>query len=452
MLPKPTDLLLKQKVKLYSNIAKSGDCVGCLHAELQVYPSPRITWEFESLGDTACEPKKARRKLENPLVGSWFSIEEPYVGRQSWGTVVGQPRVSLGGAARQAHYGDLDNRFHSFTFYLPNARFQEKSLEGQKRVEKLIKVEGREGGRDAGRATEGWFITVSIDNTWNIRLETRQEALTWLASNQNNIGTLITTVGRLYHPKDDESRPKEMTETPTLAMGEAQERLNVLSRLLSFANGGYLGPLFIKGARQSETDLEFAATVLAYETTPLEQLGTSWITMDSDLGTYMRCFTVLGRMLSTSPWDEVFNLILIWYFQAIQPSSAQIRGKPWPVVANAVGAALERLSVTILVKELNIRGLGSRERIGRLLEQAGITKSQVYVDKFLDIRNDATHPRPTTTMSTRERNQVVNRAIQWTEEVLLWRLGYNGKYRNRLAKHYASTEPRYDLNTRDPSW
>jgi len=40
---------------------------------------------------------------------------------------------------------------------------------------------------------------------------------------------------------------------------------------------------------------------------------------------------------------------------------------------------LERLSVTILVKELNIRGLESRERIRRLLEQAGITKSQVYV-------------------------------------------------------------------------
>jgi len=54
MLTKPQDLILKDKVKLYNNIARINDCKGRLLAELQIYPSPRITWEFEMLGDVQC--------------------------------------------------------------------------------------------------------------------------------------------------------------------------------------------------------------------------------------------------------------------------------------------------------------------------------------------------------------------------------------------------------------
>jgi len=154
----------------------------------------------------------------------------------------------------------------------------------------------------------------------------------------------------------------------------------------------------------------------------------------------------------------VFQLILIWYFQAIQPQTAQIRGKPWPVVANAVGAALERLSVTILKRELNVSpGSSARERIGNLLRRVGITQSggccdARYVGSFVDIRNDATHPKPTFAMSPEERDQVLHRAIQWVEEVLLWRLGYDGEYQGNTQSYDVQIGPRYNLSTRESSW
>jgi hypothetical protein len=180
--------------------------------------------------------------------------------------------------------------------------------------------------------------------------------------------------------------------------------------------------------------------------------------MDSDLEAYIRCFSTFDRMGSAAPWKEAFDLILTWYFQAIQPQNTQSRGKPLPIVANAVGAALERLGVTILEKELKIRGLSnSTERTKRLLEQIGITKNRGYDDvdyvkTFVGIRNDATHPRAATSLSDYQINRVLHRAIQWVEEALLWRLGYNGKYRDRTKNHYASIEPRYDLGTRDSRW
>ena len=44
-------------------------------------------------------------------------------------------------------------------------------------------------------------------------------------------------------------------------------------------------------------------------------------------------------MLDTVYWKESFELILDWYYQAIQPESSQLIRKSWPIIANAVGAA-----------------------------------------------------------------------------------------------------------------
>lgn len=458
MLPKPTDLLLKHKVELYNNMASSGDCTGRLQARLQVFPSPRIVWEFESLGDTVCEPDDTDGKLKNPLVGSWFSIDEPLLARRGWGTLVKQPRVNMEGVARKACYGELNAQANSFRFYLPNARFQEISLEGQKWIEKYRRVESEEKKRDIDQGTDGRFVTVPIDDTWNIHLETAQEALNWLATKQENVGTLITTMGQLWHPKENDIETKEAIEAPTLSMDEALSKIATVTSLLSFANGGYLGPLYVEGIQRNGEDLEFSANILSYRTTPLEQLGATWLTIESNLETYLKCYSVFDRMSKATPWIESFNLVLAWYFQAIQPQSAQIRGKPWPIIANAVGAALERLGVTILVKELNIRGLrNSTQRTKCLLERIGISESKGYndtndVQTFVGIRNDATHPISTNSLSDYQIDKVLNRAIQWVEEILLWRLGYSGKYRDRTKNHYAFIEPRYDLSMRDPSW
>ena len=455
----PRDLLLKEKITLYNNIAESGDCRGRLLAELQVYPSPQITWEFESLGASACEPTRSQtipRKLENPLAGSWFSIDEqPYVSGERQSNI-GTPTILLKGVAPRAYYGDVDVPLHSFKFYLPNARFQGTSLEGQEFLETTV----RAGGKRMSGGTGGRRLDVPLDDEWNISLMTERDALDWLAPTQNNIGTLITTRGQLY-PIDEDNGGKD--KFPTLTMTEAQRRLGTLSVLLSFANGGYLGPVYIEGMRNGE----IAAAIVAYHTTPLELFGNSWLTGASDLAAYLKCFSALDKMLNTTPWNEAFHLILVWYLQAIQRQNMQL-GKHWTVVANAVGAALERLSYTILVEELqeidvrdwkNSRKYPARKRIERLLEKIGLTtKSPAYGDigfvkDFVDIRNDATHARSTLTLTNDMRNQIMSLAIQWVEETLLWRLGYDGGYCSRRLFHpQPILQPRYDLNTREANW
>lgn len=457
------DLMLKREVELYNNIATSGDCTGRLQAQLQVYPSPRIAWDFESLGEMACEPARSQGKLKAPLLGSWFSIDDPYVSRRSWRTL-GHPCVALGGNAPEAHYGQygqLDQPYHSFTFYLPNGRFQETVLVGQGRLETYVRVIGQgetvrqQAAEDRLLGSAGRFVEVPLDGCWSIHLTTTKEALSWLDPLATNVGTLITTVGWLYHSTNGESTLGDETKLPTLTMAEAKQRLGMLSLFLSFANGGYIGPLYIVGRGK---DRKFSATVLAYRVTPLEQLGPTWLTIDSDLTAYLRCLPTFDRMMSGEPWRKVFPLILIWYFQAIQPQSVQTQGKPWPVVANALGAALERLSVTILKRELNVSpGSSAEERIENLLRQVGITQSRghcdtQYVGSFIDIRNNATHPRSIKKISLRRRALVLRRAIQWVEEVLLWRLGYDGEYQDRTQPYYASAESRYDLSTRESSW
>ncbi len=458
MLPTPHELLLKHTIELYNNIASSGDCVGRLQVKLQVFPSPRIIWEFESLGDKACEPEEKDGELKNPLTGSWFFVDEPFVSSRGWGTLVRQPRVRMKGLARDARYGDLSIQAHSIRFYLPNAQFQRISFEGQGRIEKVIRVEHKEKSWDIGQGTGGRFVTIPLDDSWTIHLETNQEALDWLDPQQENLGTLITTSGRLYHPKEDNMRAQETHEAPSLSMDDALSKITTLAFLLSFANGGYLGPLYVEALRRNGDEFEHSARVLAYRTTPLEQIGTTWLTTDSDLEAYIECYPAFDRMGGVTPWKESFDLILKWYFQAIQPQDAQSRGKPWPIVANAVGAALERLAVAILVKELGIRGLGTpTERTRCLLKQIGISKGRGYndidfVQTFIGIRNDATHPTPNISVTDDRRNRVLNLAIQWVEETLLWRLGYNGEYRDRSREHYAVTGPRYDLSTRKPDW
>jgi hypothetical protein len=327
------------------------------------------------------------------------------------------------------------------------------SIFGQERLLKRVR-KGQEQDQEEWEGTEGRFLDVPISDDWTVYLETRQDALSWLNPNQRNTGTRITTVGNLYHPN---SGTKSIDDLPTLSVNDATDLLSEFCQLLSFANGGYFGPLYIEGYRK-KGGLQFSAAVLAFRSTPLEQLGSSWLSATSDLEAFIGCFPTFHSMMSTPPWSEVFSLILEWYFQAIQPQNSQMPGKPWPIVANALGAGLERLCVTILVRELEIRGLNNlSERIEILLKQIGITKERGYgdldfVQAFVDLRNEASHPTPAVSISDDTRDYVLRLAIQWIEETLLWRLGYDGKYRDYYKNHKGSTEPRYDLSTRDPSW
>jgi hypothetical protein len=78
------------------------------------------------------------------------------------------------------------------------------------------------------------------------------------------------------------------------------------------------------------------------------------------------------------------------------------------------------------------------KRLQLLLERIGLTQARGYndiddVQSFLDVRNDAVHPR-VGSMTLSSAGSTSIRAIQWIDEVLLWRFGYSSEYLDRYKK------------------
>ncbi|MCI0627484.1 MAG: hypothetical protein L0387_38535 [Acidobacteria bacterium] len=470
MLPRIEPLV--DTIRLYNNFARMGTHQGRLTVDLEVNPSPLIKWEFEVLGDAvvqsgmltrACPIEGYRVKIDHPAATSDFHDFEA-------------PLERLAGVSREFIFGSLDNEIHSVCFYIANARFQSRNVVGQKRIEKILRIEKEE--IDDG--DEGRVIDAELMNGWYVRIETRRKALDWLKERKSNVGTRTTTLGVLQSRMPPDMK---FTDYPMLPLRTAVGYVETLCILLSFVNGGCLGPIYIEGVRYPIGPQKLAcpdAVAFAYKTTPVELLGQSWLAMDSDLEAYINCFPTLFRMMSSEAWKEGLGVVLAWYFQAIQPEHSHSPRKQWPIVANALGTALERLTYTILVLEeddpsqrTKLETLFSRggtykkfwtlngvtrtaKRLETMLERIGLTRNRgcwdtKEVSSFLEVRNQATHPKKGSMEDARIPGCLAL-ATQWVEEILLWRLGYRDKYWSRTDDGWQSTLPRYDLSTRNPNW
>jgi len=108
-------------------------------------------------------------------------------------------------------------------------------------------------------------------------------------------------------------------------------------------------------------------------------------------------------------------------------------------------------------KAWNLRnGNLSVKRLQLLLETIGLTKERGYddiedVQAFVRLRNDAVHIE-TSDIPLERVDKSFRQALQWLEEVLLWRLGYAGRYADRTSYFSTSTKPRYDCDLRNPNW
>lgn len=347
MIPSSKDLVLQKKVKLYNNIAKLNDCQGRLLAELEIYPTPRLVWEFEVLGGTSGNfPHGAAWNLEsiNSLIGYLFLIEGLICTGGSLANI--GPSDTLSGEAKQAVYGDINDSASFFRFYLPNTRFQSKRAHQNSIGRNLWDLSNN---RLVGSSEEGRYGSVQIDDSWKIHLDIRKASLDWLDPKANNTGTLITTAGQLQQPDFDTSESKPLFNYKEITLHAALERIKSLCWLLSYINGGYIGPLYVEGYKVSQDNFRIpeisSAVAFSFQTTPLERLGESWFTETSDLKAWLGCFSTFERMIHKSSCRETWSFVLDQYFHAIQPSQT------WPIIASAVGAAIERLSHMILIDE-----------------------------------------------------------------------------------------------------
>jgi hypothetical protein len=321
-----------EKIKLYNNVAEFRGIQGRLLAEFRIFPYPRIEWDFEVLGGN--KSLFGREKSVSEIQGHGFSILEalPY----SFGTDHGSLQ-SISGVSHSAYFEELSTVAHRFHFYFPNMRFL--SLISNIREDQSI---------DSVLESRGQVYEFMLDDVWSIRIYTDQESLKWLEHRNNNIGCRLTTGITFYQHNYESGDMKSLEGLQSFRIGDMLEYPKYFSYLFSFANAGDVGPLFAEGDVFSIDSPHYivpsCAVASTLITTPLEQTGISWISSKSNLITYLRCLPTLERMFISSYWVEAFEYTLIWYQKATLRS-------PWPVIANSIGAALERLAYTILVED-----------------------------------------------------------------------------------------------------
>lgn len=500
MIPNRKDLLLSESLDLYDNLAIVDGVTGRLNAKLQIYPSAFIEWDFELFVDDSIDIQKLRESFRgHPLTAPALLIENLTQNRESHSSVANL--LSFTGRATKLVLGDRNLNGQSFNFLLTNTKFLSCCL-----AQDLLEYKIFEKGlitpdlpeRVIASGEEGKFIDAPLDSDWNLRLEIRKEAMDWLDDKRKNIGSYLTCEAELYQPRRSNLENWESLEK--LNLEQSETLIQNISWLLSFANCGFVAPLYIEAKAYQMSprgtplfSTEFASATTNLQTTNLELLGQSWFINISSLKALIGCFPAFRNMLSSSSWGETFYFVLIQYFQATQFGD-------WQIAASAAGAALERLSYQVLVEDevnptsksnhellfaidgrtrntaKNVWNLGNgssqqnvsvtTKRLMLTLERIGLTATRGHTDAndvpaFLNVRNDAVHPK-VSTMDTNERIAIILKAIQWIDEILLWRLGYEGKYLDRIAygemvkgtttSHTLVADARYDLTLRDASW
>jgi hypothetical protein len=343
---KKEELILADKLVIYNNFAKIEDCEGRLLVELQIYPTPRIVWDFEILRDQQCDfPAIYENLSQNSFIGNSLRVEALSVLKGNMGG-------SASGNASKVIFGDPEDQAHTFYFCITSTKFQEKcifqDIYEATVCEKRFPREENDNDPGFSRAV-GRFIEIPLNPIWNTKLEIMEDSLKWLNKEQGNIGTRLTGIGTIYQPKRAKAADDFPASLTSLTITEAQEMIGNLCRLLSYANGGFVAPIYIESEKYNPEGQEIpkiqTVSALArtdYQVTSLEQLGESWLMLGSDLTAFVSCFNNFEKMLAQPFWKKTFYFVLIQYFQAIRYGN-------WEIAAIATGAALERLSHAILV-------------------------------------------------------------------------------------------------------
>ncbi|MBW4574335.1 MAG: hypothetical protein KME08_03530 [Aphanothece sp. CMT-3BRIN-NPC111] len=440
----------QEDIELFNNIGCFDNLEGRLTVWLTINQTPKLRWEFEAAkGDYSYNslylnpPPKSLTSWEgsNPH----FILEKPKV------TFRGGRRRQIIGYAEQALYGNVNSDAHYFEFYIPNSDFMREAVGGD--LEAII------------QELKTDHITAEIGQGWSIEFSTNQKALDWLTPEKQNRGSMITWKINLYQTNQASISIENLAVKSLI---DARQLISNLCLMLSYANGGYIQPVygiarkFVKSSTSEIHMEDIAALAEAPLIAAQEELGQGFIRLFGikDLLEFIKCLPSFQRMLQTNHWLEKWPLILEWYFQALPRLSGRRRNVLMPVVANALGTLLENLARLILVDEepnstlkKENEKLTTKLRINALLNRIGILGENQLVDDFVDIRNNSTHARKKSIILTElQQWEVIYRAVQWVDEVILWRLGYGGQYRERSLKINRGIEPRYDIYKRDPSW
>ncbi|WP_353929409.1 hypothetical protein WJM97_13920 [Okeanomitos corallinicola TIOX110] len=461
----------QQDIELFNNIGYLDDFEGRLTVWLTINPTPRIRWEFEvARGDY--------RFIEKPKrLVSWEDTSPSLVvfapkAHSSVGC-----RSQMSGYAEKVIYGNIDTLAHYFNFYLPNTDFIRQATGGN--FQDFINNFNQP-------------LKANLGNGWTVELFTNEHALKWLDPRQVNQGSMITLKIQLFDT--DKDNIDKIQNLRVKSILDASKIFYELCLMLSYINGGYVQPIYLTANKAGLNERhQRSSLAISQLISPIEEVGKSFLRNYGieDLLNFINCFSNFQKMRQLPHWQEKWILILEWYFQAIPRISERRRNPLLPVVVNALGTLLENLARIILVddeldqvkrdikekqferdkkylkkiKDLGLEKYGfnlenewkedglARYRLRLLLKRIGINNEEDNIKNFVRIRNNATHAKnDDLNLDIMKQHEVVWTATQWVDEIILWRLGYNGQYKQRSLKTDKPINPRYDLSLRDCDW
>lgn len=439
-----------ESLELFNNIGYLDGHEGRLTLTLKLFPRPQLSWEFQV----------ARLAKESSAISLFEYMNNPPIRLCSWD--LPDPALmiteiekslnfnintsSLKGSARVVIEGNQDQEFHHIETFLLNTEFL--------RVLSLDKE-----------------LTGDLTQDLCFVITPYEDRLDWMRPKLLNLGCRITAKFEISQRINDSSKLRSFT-------GEkGKEILSNICSMLSFANAGYIAPCIFQLSAFAEDKTESRKswktpkniyTEIRTDSlqTPIENLGVSWLhnCHASDLELFLGCFSAFQKAQEKTEWRERWNLILEWYFQSLPIAKERSAARTIMVCFNSLGCLIEILAYLILVvdepdmtqqKENTEVIQRSKDRTKVLMRRIGIELNDEEINEFVDLRNDSTHPvRKKSLSSLEEQVKILWRGIQWAEEVILWRLGYSGRYLNRqeLLDKPNATNYRYDLKLRLPNW
>lgn len=457
----------EKELVAYNNLASQEEREGRLTATIELGERYRLGWEFEWYDEDAPRRHGAgpahhegRFATLEPIVGYDFRINKPRTsttGPRSW---AGR-KYRWDGTFTEGSFGDTTIEVEQVSFYLVNLVFGSDDDSPYRNQifpkERFSDFERRDVygvTTEDGFATHGFkdfIVEVFIDDYWSVRLDVKRDFIGWKGA---DTGFYITAKGRLSGP-----RTPTRENVRTLPFGKMRERVDNLALLLSFANGGLTSVPYIEG---SFVEIEGnkilsegqAGQLLSAPTTPLQDVGMglfSWT--GHDLGRLIATLPAFEQMLAT--WGEYFRLLLADYHKALSPYA------PFQSRVRSISSALETLAMLLFRREFD--GKHSKTQIKKLFSLstklealawiAGIPSDSydVSLDIVKDLRHESAHAELSVDSSLRD--AAFRTAVTLFEEVMLWRLGYTGKYCPKTdASDSSFGEPRYKLQYRLPQW
>jgi hypothetical protein len=238
---------------------------------------------------------------------------------------------------------------------------------------------------------------------------------------------------------------------PNLKRGISSKEILKISKcitfMMRFASGGYTYPLSIEGFQVKDGMVSDKTHIYSTgKVSRMSEFSDTWFSDSSDMGLYLSNIPKLMNLYYKQSLETDLEVCLLWYIQSLQASEI-------PVVANALGAGIEKLSYLFLVKANGFlseddwqRKNSLDARIFELCNHLSIRElvNIRAVKDFVDVRNESTHAKKRVGGKI-DQSRAIREVILIFEEAMLSLIGYKGSYYNR-CNGKTTVSPRYQIH------